>query len=82
MGRFLTNEIFRYSPLVPGGDRTSRIGTPTSYSLGRILAVILTLFFAATAGFFAGRISLTDRVKSDVNCELARILERRRNTPY
>ena len=72
MGRFLKNEIFRYSPLVPDGDRTSRSGPPTSYSLSRILAVILTLFFPAIAGFFAGRLSSTDRVKSDVNCELSR----------
>lgn len=82
MGPFIKNEIFRYSPLVSGGNRTSRSGTATSYSLSRILAVILALSFAAIAGFFAGRISSTARVKSDVNCELSCILEWRRNTPY
>ena len=71
MGRSFTRDLFRYSPLIPGGGRASRITTLTSLSLGRILAVTTTLLLVATVSFFAGRLSLTDFDKNVIQREFA-----------
>ena len=69
MGRLFTRDVFRYSALVPGGGRASRVTTWTSLSLSHVLAVVVTLLFVATAGFFAGRLSLTNPNKDVIQCE-------------
>ena len=69
MGRTFTKDVFRYSRLVPSRDRASRFTTWTSLSLCHVVTVIMTLLFVAIAGFFAGRLSLTNPNKHVIQCE-------------
>ena len=66
MGYSFPKSVFRYSPLVPSGGRASRSVTLTDFSLSHVL-VALTILFVATAGFFLGRLSLTDHDRSIVH---------------
>ena len=72
MGRSFTRDIFRYSPLRPGGGRASRNTIIMNLSLAHIFAITMTLLFVATASFFAGRRSLTDLDKQLIQRESAR----------
>lgn len=75
MSRSFTRDVFRYSFLVRGGGHASRITTHTSLSLSHVIAVILTLLFVATAGFFAGRLSHTDFNQHVIQREFDSILK-------
>ncbi len=70
MSRLFTSDIFRYSPLVPGGGRASRNATFKSFSMCSVLAVAVALLSVAIAGFFVGRLSLTEHDRSLIRREL------------